>query len=1290
MPITLTETIKALESGAELTWTASGPFRASTIQLATPAARRLAEFLLDQDPDSVQRADEGLFAGLHTAWKDDEHDPADGTSSETVTNFTGPWRLTKVESKGFGGINAPDGPPFEMEIAGENWCVVGYNGSGKTSLSSLILWTLTGYRNREQNGPIRERGAREPVFADSGQRIGTWPPLVTYPLKEADIGKTAKAWAQLTFTDPDGNEAFATRAVESPVDGTPQVTEAIDPRLTAAPELIETGLLMPARIGHIGFGERSQSLHHALKLLTGLDKLASVATGAANFGHKAKRFLKYAKDNGADGLERDYANNLGQAKELADKTEIDLSASLELGEEKLHESLAEIEKEASSKAGEALNTLTTELSPVIDLADSSDRDRLNNAVGRARLILDNGTKNVQLFQSWKALTVASEDAEFKGLNAALHRARDDLEEALSWHANQQVDQKLRLKALAASFFLPVDNLEYAAKCPLCETNFTSEKQQALGAELAALKKDAGKASRRIKDACSDVSERLETHLPDALNPHLADLVKMEPKKGLVDALRALFCDSPPFSDILTGMAQAVTDFVGSTVSDLPDFEYASEDSPKSDIPSVIELNAKIRDFTRLAALSEWWCQHRQAYLAAWQGLIGIENEDGEWPVNSLEGKIAKLEAAIAQSDPLDRIAKHISAAIIAAAAWDKLNEIQGERSNIAEALKPLKELQQLVDCETHRSVETLSGRVASILDDIQLCERFTYTKSAMTKKSVTVEGRFAEGLNIDAALVANSSWLRALLWAFIFALREQTVEDRGANQFPLMVLDDPQTTFDPKNKNKWAQRIVSIANKGEVDKAGIQLFLTTHEQRFSETVCTRWMMTGQQAEIIEPTISSKVMHIVNGTFLERRFEKAQTAGSNTVAYEYIQMVRVYCEDLLKIMLRPESHKILGDTLGRLRGLLVQLRKDHVAPYNRRPFGDLIKLLDEKKQPMVKIIHDSHHVYDGTVGLAEAKDVRNFWNNKLQKAIVNTYRLLADFEAYGGAPYLFAWQDNVAVFPNGHQDKIHALGFKTTGVVAAALSDGRVGDGQISLDALPETVSVTLGNHSAYRLNTGSIDPVAGVGDVVLVQEFGTPRSSNLVVAAFGNRLYARRVTESPDHEDLIILTGQSTDPYALPEPVIALKDKVKVNKIVGTVFTSQILPPPTASADEVTGLEDFSILQGFLDGTDLFQVKGRSMEPIALQDQYVMTRDEALNKETLTRLNGELVIAADENGAVYFKRLRCHGEIVALESANSSATTSSELLTLADVGPYPKLTVLKSVIGVLFELPGQT
>ncbi len=130
-----------------------------------------------------------------------------------------------------------------------------------------------------------------------------------------------------------------------------------------------------------------------------------------------------------------------------------------------------------------------------------------------------------------------------------------------------------------------------------------------------------------------------------------------------------------------------------------------------------------------------------------------------------------------------------------------------------------------------------------------------------------MEGSFAEGMQIDAALVANSSWLRALLWAFIFALREQTIEDLGSNTFPLIVLDDPQTTFDPKNKRKWAEEIVGIANLDQSDPKGMQLFLTTHERQFYDIICQTCELECQEGKMAGPTSTSKVAHIVNGTFL---------------------------------------------------------------------------------------------------------------------------------------------------------------------------------------------------------------------------------------------------------------------------------------------------------------------------------------------------------------------------------------------------------------------------------------
>ena len=115
-------------------------------------------------------------------------------------------------------------------------------------------------------------------------------------------------------------------------------------------------------------------------------------------------------------------------------------------------------------------------------------------------------------------------------------------------------------------------------------------------------------------------------------------------------------------------------------------------------------------------------------------------------------------------------------------------------------------------------------------------------------------------------------------------------------------------------------------------------------------------------------------------------------------------------------------------------------------------------------------------------------------------------------------------------------------------------------------------------------------------------------------------------------------------------------------------------------------MNDASGIVSVLDGARLFRVSGRSMEPIALEKQFVITRKETLNEATLRRLEGTLVIAVDEDGAKYFKRFRHRDELIILESVNSDRWTPSELLSLGGKG-RPALAGLLSVAGVLFEEP---
>jgi hypothetical protein len=205
---------------------------------------------------------------------------------------------------------------------------------------------------------------------------------------------------------------------------------------------------------------------------------------------------------------------------------------------------------------------------------------------------------------------------------------------------------------------------------------------------------------------------------------------------------------------------------------------------------------------------------------------------------------------------------------------------------------------------------------------------------------------------------------------------------------------------------------------------------------------------------------------------------------------------------------------------------------------------------------------------------------------------------------------------------------------------------------------------------------------------IIVSNYSKVHARNLVVAAFGDQLLARRYNETQIHPHIAVLTAQSLDPYALAQPIITPQEKLAPRKIVGTLFASARLPtPPKDENAECIPLNDLTIVSGLLHDAKLFKVSGRSAEPIALDGQFIITQSVILTNASLHEMDGHLVIAVDESGARYFKRLRRHSALVVLESLNPDGSAPGELLSLEGELGLPRLTGLLEVVGVLFELP---
>jgi hypothetical protein len=1287
MAISFAQAVQELLAGKALAWSTFGDHQAGSITLAAPLQRRLFAFLLAQPSAKVAEGSEDLFVGLTAAWSDKKTDPATNDTASVVQGSFEAWRLERIEASAFGGLTLFEGNNFDFWTAGDNWCLLGQNGSGKTSLASAILWALTGKRIREQDGPVDETGARAPVYNPDGKKIGDWPPFASYPASPIDLAKPVEVWVRLTFRNASSETATAYRKMTCPPTGVATVDVQVDPKLLRAPQLIETGLLMPARLVRTGFGDKSQSLYGAVKVLTGLDQLSDIAEGCVHFTHGGRRFLLYGKHNGIDGFKARFDENMQRAKAKAAKLGFALPSENNIDDTNIVAALQAVAASASTEAGTHLATLKSEIAATIDTATPQGRTTVRTAVNTARGVVTQQTNGITAFSAWAALKSASESAVFSELPAVIADARARLTIALTWHARQNEDQKFRLKALAAQFFVPPHAHGEIAQCPVCAAALTTDEQKQLAADLAELQKDAAEAERKLEDVCRALGAKLVTHLPQGLQRYMDLLAIMNPKDSYLAAMRDRFCVAAPFKDTLVGLSAAVETVSTAQYATLPDFTYPAFQKSSSEPQAAIELRESLHRYERLIALASWWSGHRQQFVESWISLIGRE-QNGSFPGNSIEAHLLALEQALLKAEPLDELSKFLLAAATAAANWAPIHSKQKQREAIAQALAPLKELRLLVGAETARSIDSLSDRMKAILERIHHHERLTYEQTTVSKKAVTVDGSFEPGMQIDATHVANTSWLRAMLWAFVLALREETVASLGTNPFPLMVLDDPQTTFDPRNKLKWAEEIARLANLDPALPEGLQLFLTTHERHFYQCMVDHQILKGEQGLIGGVNKASGVAKIVNGGSLDRVFREANDNNDDARARDYIGEVRIYCEDLLKCVLRGEGPRIPDLTLGDLTKELKRLKAARTPPFDRSPFEDLLNTLAGGGGKEMKLINIVHHKDDETVGLAQAKDVKAFWENTLRTQIHDAFELYDNFGSFYGEPRSFPWAKNVIPFPGGFREVVKASTMQQTGVAAAAKTDGVAGDGIVTVEEWDNGTKVVLPNHEIYQLAAGTLDPVAGIGDLLIVSNYAPIHHRNLVVATVGDALLARRYNHVEAHPDIAVLTGQSVDPTALVKPVIVALKPDNCRKVVGTLFVAHKLSiPPLDRKREIVPLVDSAIIDGTLGGARLFQVKGRSAEPIALNGQFLITHGGTSTLAGFEALDGCLVVAVDENGTRYFKRLRCNGSLMILESLNPDGTTAAEVLSTDGELGLPRLNHALEVAGVLFELP---
>jgi hypothetical protein len=383
------------------------------------------------------------------------------------------------------------------------------------------------------------------------------------------------------------------------------------------------------------------------------------------------------------------------------------------------------------------------------------------------------------------------------------------------------------------------------------------------------------------------------------------------------------------------------------------------------------------------------------------------------------------------------------------------------------------------------------------------------------------------------------------------------------------------------------------------------------------------------------------------------------------------------------MLRGIDPSIPTAVLGSCREKISELHDKAIEPWNRPAFNTLIAAL-AKGRKEIKWLEEAHH--SGMVfSMNEASDVEKHWQKTLRPALERGFRIIRDHRAlHGGLTALHAFPPSVGL-PEGHRSKVREFKLPLLGA-AAALSDGRVADGLIDLTfATGGSSVIELKDHSIFRLAAPTLEPVARLGDLLLIRDHAEAQPLSLVVALHESQLLARRLQVADNHNDVAVLTASATNPRLIAAPVVAKLSTLTLRKIVGILYDSG-----RNASGQAVGLEvgecggDAAITTIMSRARGLVEVSGHSAEPRALDKQFLIIGDPVSLKDAERSLDGHPIIAEDSDGGRYFKRLRTETNNFILESLEISGDFPPILLAKPP-GLLKHLTKVWPVLGVLFE-----
>ena len=488
-------------------------------------------------------------------------------------------------------------------------------------------------------------------------------------------------------------------------------------------------------------------------------------------------------------------------------------------------------------------------------------------------------------------------------------------------------------------------------------------------------------------------------------------------------------------------------------------------------------------------------------------------------------------------------------------------------------------------------------------------------------------------MRAPAHQVMNASLLRACVWAFLFALWEHISKQVGG--LSCILLDDPQTHFDPINSDNLAAAIPSMPNHG------IRPLIASNDVRFVAAIQDKLPSRAADAPTwtalrIDPISSSKLTATLSPALEEIREKRDRWRedNNNTVkAQEFVKCVRVDIENRLWNLLAADPLVMHAPTLGELLGRFRRARKAGERPFEEPPFKKLVTheaLRVDSSSPFYKIINKAHHK-PMDVTPQDAADV-----NKTYESVHDTLRSCsASYARFMGR--LTNEDRNFALVDAPPAPNAVQLSDRKLPMLGSLAAHSNTNIFTTSEDHEKFTLK-SLGAVALYAVRSPTLGSLALAGQVVIVSLERESMDGEPVIALFRNKTFARRVHRDRNDPSRTVLVADRSGTERVPPAMIVPTAATRVMPIIGILYDAQ----KPGGNDEAAAVPSSDFLSRTLEAANI--VEDSAYPVVRDGDTVILEAITELSDTVMSKLVGRIVALTARNGSESFGYLKRLGQ----------------------------------------------